>query len=227
MDGYIFSSLEDLNNYTYNIEIPDITFNKIGTLLIPLIADISTDNTDIKTQSSVKQLKELYNGNVCNILYDETNNLYSECLNFWSSILIQGLENTIIEFGLKINELKNYFIDWNNGIVTAEKVYESDLFFEFEYFIIYFFSDAFYKTIELMSDLRIQKIHSIDKLFKLTLILYMVLIFLLYLLLIFLVHKMKKNFNKFLNFVAIIPIQYIREDEDFFNDVLKLEKNIY
>ncbi len=227
LDGYVFSSLEDLNNYTYNIEIPDITFNKIGTLLTSLIADISTDDTDINTQSPVKQLKELYNGNVCNVLYDKTNSLYSECLTFWSSILIQGLENTIIEYGLKINELKNYFIDWKNGIVTGEQVYESDLFFDFEYFIIYFFSDAFYKTIEIMSDLRIEKIKSIKKLFELTLILYMVLIFIFYILLIFLVHKMKINFNKFLNFVGIIPIQYLREDTDFFNDILRLEKNIY
>ena len=227
VNGYIFSSLEDLNNYNYDIKIPDISFNKIGTLLVPLIADISIDNTDIKTQSSVKQLKELYNGNVCNVLYDKSNTLYSECSTFWSSILIQGLENTIIEYGLKIAELQNYFIDWNNGLLTGELVYESDLFFDFEYFIIYFFSDAFYKTIELMSDLRIQKINSIKKLFELTLILYLALIFLLYMLLIFLVHKMKINFNKFLNFVAIIPIQYLRDDDDFFNDVLRLDKNIY
>ena len=53
----------------------------------------------------------------------------------------------------------------------------------------------------------------------------MVLIFIFYILLIFLVHKMKINFNKFLNFVGIIPIQYLREDTDFFNDILRLEKN--
>ena len=111
--------------------------------------------------------------------------------------------------------------------MTAEEVYNSDLFFDLEYFIIYFFSDAFYKTIELMSDLRIQKIKAIEKLFKLTLVVYICLIFLLNLLLILLTHRFKKCFNKFLNFIGIIPIQYLYENQEFYKDILKLGKDIY
>ncbi len=60
--------------------------------------------------------------------------------------------------------------------MTGEQVYESDLFFELEYFIIFFFSDAFYKTIEIMKDLRIEKIDGISTLFKFTLLIYIILI---------------------------------------------------
>ena len=226
-EGRIFSTLEDLESYTYNIEIPDVTFNKIGNLMIPIISDIIVDDTDIKTQSSEKQLKELYNGNICNVLYNDSNALFNECKYWWSGILLQGLEHTIIEFSLKITELQNYYKYWVNGIMTAEEVYNSDLFFDLEYFIIFFFSDAFYKTIELMSDLRIHKIKVIKKLFELTLVYYICLIFLLNFLLILLIYRFKKCFTKFLNFIGIIPIQYLYENQEFYQDILRLGKDIY
>ena len=226
-EGRIFSSFDDLNSYTYDIEIPDVTFNKIGNLMIPITSNIIIDKIDIKKQSSEKQLKELYNGNICNILYNDTNKLYNECKYWWSGILLQGLEATIIEFSLKITELQNYYKDWKNGITTAEEVYNSDLFFDLEYFIIFFFSDAFYKTIELMSDLRIQKIKVIENLFELTLVWYICLILLLNLLLVLLIYRFKKFFNKFLNFIGIIPIEYLYENQDFYKDILKLGKDIY
>ena len=31
----------------------------------------------------------------------------------------------------------------------------------------------------------------------------------------------------FLNFIAILPIHYLFEDEDFYDDVVKLEKKLY
>ena len=75
--------------------------------------------------------------------------------------------------------------------MTGKEVYESQLFFDLEYFIIFFFSDAFYKTIELMSLLRKDKISDINFLFKLTLLSYILLIFVFNLILIFLITKIQ------------------------------------
>ena len=57
------------------------------------------------------------------------------------------------ELNLKVANLLEldyiYYKNWNNGIMTGEQVYDSDLFFELEYFIIFFFSDAFIKLLKL------------------------------------------------------------------------------
>ena len=135
------------------------------------------------------------------------------------------------ELNLKVTNILEldyiYYKNWYNGIMTAEQVYESDLFFELEYFIIFFFSDAFYKTIEIMKDLRIEKIDGISTLFKFTLLIYIILIVLFGNILIYLIHRLKKHFNMFLNFIGIIPLQYLQDDEDFYKDILNLGKNIF
>ena len=134
------------------------------------------------------------------------------------------------ELNLKVTNILEldyiYYKNWYNGIMSGEQVYESDLFFELEYFI-FFFSDAFYKNIEIMKDLRIEKIDGISTLFKFTLLIYIILIVLFGNILIYLIHRLKIHFNMFLNFIGIIPLQYLQDDEDFYKDILNLGKNIF
>ena len=42
-------------------------------------------------------------------------------------------------------------------------------------------------------------------------------------LLIIFIYKLKDSLNSFLNFIGILPIQYLSEDESFCRDTLKIE----
>ena len=44
---------------------------------------------------------------------------------------------------------------------------------------------------------------------------------------IFFIKKIKDNFNSFLNFIGIIPIQYLSEDDKFYREILRLERTLY
>jgi hypothetical protein len=38
---------------------------------------------------------------------------------------------------------------------------------------------------------------------------------------------LKDSLNSFLNFIGILPIQYLSEDESFYRDTLKIEGDIF
>ena len=95
-----------------------------------IIAVCMSSEASLKAHEAIKEAEEEAKG--------DDYELYSECKEFWAAILVQGLEQTIIEYGVKITNLQTYYKNWNKGIMTGEQVYESDLFFELEYFIIFF-----------------------------------------------------------------------------------------
>ena len=41
------------------------------------------------------------------------------------------------------------------------------------------------------------------------------------------IYYAKENFNSFLNFIGIIPVKYLMEDDTLYKDVLKLESSIF
>ena len=41
------------------------------------------------------------------------------------------------------------------------------------------------------------------------------------------IYSIKRNLTCFLNFIGILPIQYLSEDENFYRDILKLEGEIF
>ena len=41
------------------------------------------------------------------------------------------------------------------------------------------------------------------------------------------IYQLKYSLNSFLNFIGILPIQYLSEDENFYKDTLKIEGNIF
>ena len=43
----------------------------------------------------------------------------------------------------------------------------------------------------------------------------------------YLVNESKYLLNSFLNFVGILPVKYLIEDEKFYQETLRLEQNVY
>ena len=87
--------------------------------------------------------------------------------------------------------------------------------------------DAYLKTKDLLDELRTDKVNSIYKVFKLTMIIYITISVLLSFILLIFVQNKKIVFCSFFNFVGIIPFQYISDDEDIYRDLLRLEKEIF
>ena len=52
-------------------------------------------------------------------------------------------------------------------------------------------------------------------------------LFLQFILLLHTIYSAKENFNSFLNFIGILPIQYLSEDDIFYRETLKLEGDIF
>jgi ABC-type polysaccharide transport system permease subunit len=83
------------------------------------------------------------------------------------------------------------------------------------------------KTVELFSDLKKIKVKTIYDTFRIILYCYIVGIALLFLILLYFVYSSKSMFNTFLNFVGIVPVKYLMEDEQLYKDVLRLEQHIF
>ena len=107
------------------------------------------------------------------------------------------------------------------------EIIESIKFINLEYFYSYYLIDAYLKTKLLLEKLRENKVNSIFKVFKLTMYIYIAISIVLCIVLVIFIKKKKKVFCSFLNFIGIIPFQYISEDDDFYRDILRLEREIF
>ena len=79
------------------------------------------------------------------------------------------------------------------------------------------------KTVDLFTVLNEAKLDSINNVFKIILYCYVVGVVLLYL-----AYLSKFVFNTFLNFIGILPVKYLIEDDNnLYKEILKLEQHIF
>ena len=164
---------------------------------------------------------------MCNYLYEETDITRKYCYNFWSSILTQGMEQGFNQLSVELNSLQNELILCDKyhknliDIILSKKVEE------LEYFYNYYFMDAYLRTKFLLEEIRTDRVNSIYKVFDLTMIFYICISAALCFVLVIFVEAKRKVFCSFLNFIGIIPFQYISDDDDFYRDILRLEKEVF
>ena len=91
------------NNYNYSISLPagkDIQLPNFGNILNEL------SQNSVFSQENKNILNELYNGNLCLLLFvNEKNEEYLNCKEFLSSILLKGMEQTIIQMSVMVNSV--------------------------------------------------------------------------------------------------------------------------
>ena len=196
----------------------------IGNLILPLIKDVSeTDST-----SPEAKLKQFFNGDSCSLMFEnqlENNYYYNNCLTFWSSIFLQGYEQVLLQLNIMINNYVKYIGDYNNGFKTYENILDNikSLYTFFDlYYITGFLTVHKYITI-----IREKKINKFNSYFDIIKWVYIIIAILLCLLLFSVIYSFKIILTSFLNFIAILPVHYLIEDEDFYEDVIKLEKKLY
>ena len=83
------------------------------------------------------------------------------------------------------------------------------------------------KTINIFDNIRNKQINHLINYFKCIFMIYFVFGLLLIIPLNIILLNAKGNFNSFLNFIGILPIQYLSEDENFYKETLKLEGDIF
>ena len=245
----IYNSLCDafhcINNMpNYEMYIPtneQLTTPKLGNLLMPLVSGINDFSTETE-----KKLNQLYNADACSILVGENSEdsiIYKYCVNFWSNILVKGMEQAITQMGVSVasvtdelnslNDLAKVLQNQDSGKkVDNPKTFDELMlrnasFFQFGIFVEYYLFKSYIETYKIFDILRDVKLDNIKSSFDIILYCYVILCIILLIVLLFLVNQSKYLLNSFLNFVGILPVKYLIEDENFYQETLRLEQNVY
>ncbi len=224
---YTKNDIDLLNETRYQLKIPtleEISIPKIGNILTSFFSK----NENGKSNNSYSQLYKLYYGNLCDILYPDDKFIYNNCILFWSAILKQGLEQTITQFSIELNSLLDEFISINKGEKSLKDINDyTGTLGQIEIFINYFFLNSFVKTRELFINIMKEKLDAFYFLLNIMFILIIICIPIIFFFIIIFIYSIKNNLTSFLNFIGILPIQYLSEDENFYRDILKLEGEIF
>ena len=224
---YTIDDIDTLNQTNYTLIIPsinDIAIPKLGNVLLPLISNAENG----KKNSPYTQLYQLFYGDICELLYSNIQFVYNNCVSFWSAIMKQGLEQTITQLSVELNTILDDFKSINNGEKTLKEVNDySGTLGQIEVFINFFFLETFFKTRSLFSLIRNDKIHGMKILIDYIFTIFILILPISFFFLIAFIYQLKYSLNSFLNFIGILPIQYLSEDENFYKDTLKIEGNIF
>jgi len=211
------------NSEKYKMTIPtndNISTPKLGSLLMPLVNNLNSDST--------KELNNLYNSDACQVLFPDDENEYTICAKFWSSILVKGMEQSITQMSVIINTVIDELNSLNNENKNFQEILEpSSSFSQYELFVEYYLFKSYMKTVKIFSDFRVSKLNSTRKIFYGILYGYIVGAIILFFILLYFVYSSKYVFNSFLNFIGILPVKYLIEDELLYKDILKLEQHIF
>jgi hypothetical protein len=197
-------------------KINEIKSPKLGNLLLQIIDDSDYD------QDNVEALEELFTGNACTPLTDSDKG-YTLCEKFWSGILLRGFEQTLAQVGSILGSVLDELESLNdkNNNVTLFDTLEQSSFMIYEQFNEFYLIRAFNATNSIFKVLRDCKLTKILKLMDLFSMIYIIISFFLFGLFIFFVYASKNLFISSLNFIGIVPWQYLYEDDNFYKEIIE------
>ena len=209
------------NFYQMNIpNINDLQFQKLEDLIIKILED-----TDLNVQT-LYDFDLILNENICK---DTSTNqeVLNDCSKFWSGILTKGMRQAIVYMGIiignvldemqAINEIKN------NKTLLA--LISKSSFFEYQIFCEYYLSNVYIKIKNIFKSFRREKLDSIFKMLKLILSIYIIISIILFIIQVYFIYSFKNLVNSFLDFIGILPLKYLTEDEDLYNEIIKFGNN--
>ena len=208
-----------------NLKLVDL---KLGNALMIILND---DSIDLHLR---EKLNELYNGNSCKVLFNDTEQTeqspinYGNCILFWSAILQKGMEQSITQMIIEKNSVEDELSALSRGDKNITDIMQMDSAYRrFEFFVIYYFLKSFWETSKIFEQIKELKIDNIRNIYLIITIVYMVITFFLIIVVKYVIRNSKKIFNSFLNFIVILPAKYLRYDSYFLEEVLKLEDKLY
>ena len=219
---YSKSNIKELNDSHYLFDIDHLSQSKIRTFGNSLM---NLKSKKVK-KSSYNKLKIIYTEDFCSNLFSDNETTLIFCNTFWSSILTQGLEQTTTQLQLDLLNLLNTFIQTNNKKINIMKSINDEI-FSIEVYITFYFMSGFEKTMEIFEEIRKEYIKDLTTKIDIFFAIYFIVTVSLFIPLYITIYFAKENFNSFLNFIGILPIQYLSEDEKFYRETLKLEGEIF
>ena len=245
--GNKYSFLEEIMELpSYNMKLPsnnDLKIPKLGNLLMPLLNDLN------QVSKKTLELNELFNENACLIILNNHTSIeYEICSQFWSGIIAKGLEQSITQMGVAINSVLDELNILNKEETNLEENYNQLImikdnnndkensfhslllptseFSQYEIFIEYYLFYGYLKAVSILNSLKQEKLKKIYASFKNIHNIYFVVNILLFFILTRLILSSKVLFNNLLNFVGILPLKYLIEDESLYKEVLKLDRQL-
>ena len=219
---YSKSNIKELNESHYLFDIDHLSQSKIRTFGNSLM---NLKSKKVK-KSSYNKLKIIYTEDFCSYLFSDNETTLIYCNTFWSSILTQGLEQTTTQLQLDLLNLLNTFIQTNNKKINIINSINEEI-FSIEVYITFYFMSGFEKTMEIFEEIRKEYIKDLTTKIDIFFAIYFIVTVSLFIPLYITIYFAKENFNSFLNFIGILPIQYLSEDEKFYRETLKLEGELF
>ena len=223
---YTKENITELENSFYSMNIPnrdDIVLPQISYSLVKLFKGINKNK-----EGELQTLYKLFYDNICDLLFSEDELNYNICYTLWDGILTQGIEQSIIQFGIEIYNILEDLNNINSGKLTINSIFNINGSLGIcEIFIIFVFLPANSLCEMLLEIIRQDKVNSINKTFDYILYIFLIALVICWIVVFFFIKKIKDNFNSFLNFIGIIPIQYLSEDDKFYREILRLERTLY
>ena len=185
--------------------------------------------SSIYSKKNLQLLKQLYNGNLCLLLFlNETTPDYINCKEFISSILLKGMEQAIIQIGVMINNVIDELSLISDKQDFNATVFENSTNFKkYEFFIEYYLLLSYLKNEEIFNNLRVDETKNVSNSTTRIIIIYLVGYVVLFFLLIYFIFVYKYIYNSLFNFIVILSVKFISDDENFYQKIIELEKKLY
>lgn len=214
------------SNFSYIMTIPsskEIQMPNFGNILNELT------QSSIYSKKNLQLLKQLYNGNLCLLLFlNETTPDYINCKEFISSILLKGMEQAIIQIGVMINNVIDELSLISDKQDFNATVFENSTNFKkYEFFIEYYLLLSYLKNEEIFNNLRVDETKNVSNSTTRIIIIYLVGYVVLFFLLIYFIFVYKYIYNSLFNFIVILSVKFISDDENFYQKIIELEKKLY
>jgi hypothetical protein len=197
-------------------KISEIIIPKFGNLIMQI-----KSNSDFK-QETIAKFNSLYSDNLCEQLIDDISEI-PYCENFWSGVLSKGLEQSIAQMGVIIGTVIDELNSVNDpkNVKTLKSLIEKSAFIEYVQFCQYYLFKAFNETSNIFTEFSKEKINKKMKIIGIILMVYIIITIILFILQVYFVYSFNYLFSSFINFIGILPIKYLSEDENFYKEIIK------
>ena len=202
--------------------ISEIIIPKFGNLLMK-IKSKSGFNQEI-----VDKFNSLYSDSICKQLTEYSDEI-PYCENFWSGVLSKGLEQSVIQMGVRLGTVVDELNSLNDvqNQKTLKNLIDQSVFIEYEQFCEYYLFKAFNETSNIFTEFRNEKLNKNTKKIRITLIVYIIITIILFSLQVFFVYSFNYLFSSFVNFIGILPTKYLSEDEIFSHEIIQFGDKYY
>ena len=209
-------------NPIYKMNLPKISDLKIpnfGNNIMKITSDFG-----FKTETLLN-FTLLFTDDACMVLEKKEN--YIICGISFNDLLSQEIEHSISKMSSLFGTIIDELTDINNDASQFKEKMNNSKFQLLEQFFEYYFQKSIILADGILSQLRTELLNNIKNLIIIVLVIYIVLILFLFGVLFYFIYTFQKVLYSFLFFIAILPFQYLLEDNNLYNAINTFSNNYY